>query len=177
MAVKTLNIGSKKRGYWVALGFGKSESGGGKLVLPDHVGLAVGSGAARPFDVSLIDFSNITTVGGSAVLFAGDGLYDMGGEIDASKFKSAALFGTVYNLTIVPVFRDLGESFTYASTMDLSSSYDFGSTAASKASFVAMLSGLYDISDKGFTCTIKTRIAYTAEMQAIAAAKGWTLSN
>lgn len=27
MAVKALNIGSKKRGYWVALGFGKSESG------------------------------------------------------------------------------------------------------------------------------------------------------
>lgn len=145
--------------------------------MPAGVGLAVGSGAARPFDVSLIDFSNITTVGGSAYLFAGDGLWIMVGEIDASKFLSANLFGTVYNLTIVPVFRDLGESFTYASTMDLSSSYELGATAESKASFVAMLNGLYDISDKGFTCTIKTRMTYTAEMQAIAAAKGWTLSN
>lgn len=145
--------------------------------MPEGVGLSVGFMAAKPLDVSNIDFSNITQVSGNAYLFAGDGLVDMIGEIDASKFKSAALFGTVYNLTIVPVFRDLGESFTYASTMDLSSSYELGFTAESVASFVAMLNGLYDISDKGFTCTIKTRMTYTAEMQAIATAKGWTLSN
>lgn len=177
MAVKTLNIGSKKRGYWVALGFGKSESGGGKLVLPAGIGLSVGASAAQPFDVSLIDFSNITYVSGSAYLFAGDGLWEMVGEIDASKFKSANLFGTVYNLQTVPVFRDLGKSFTYTSTMNLSTSYDFGVAAESRASFVAMLNGLYDISDKSFTCTIKTRLSYTAEEQAIATAKGWTLSN
>lgn len=40
-----------------------------------------------------------------------------------------------------------------------------------------MLNGLYDISDKGFTCTIKTKMTYTDEMRAIATAKGWTLSN
>lgn len=177
MAVKTLNIGSKKRGYWVALGFGKSESGGGKLVLPEGVGLSVGYKAAKPFDVSLIDFSNLTNVSGSAYLFAGDGLENVIGEIDASEFTSAALFGTVYNLRTVPVFRDLGKSFTYSSTMNLSTSYDLGGTEASKDSFVAMLNGLYDISDKGFTCTIKTQMSYTDEMSAIAAAKGWILSN
>lgn len=144
--------------------------------MPEGVGLSVGFLAANPLDVSNIDFGNITQVSGNAYLFTGDGLLDMIGEIDASKFTSAALFGTVYNLRTVPVFRDLGESFTYSSTMDLSTSYDLGGTEG-KASFVAMLNGLYDISDKGFTCTIKTRIAYTAEMQAIAAAKGWTLSN
>lgn len=40
-----------------------------------------------------------------------------------------------------------------------------------------MLNGLYDISDKSFTCTIKTKLSYTAEERAIATAKGWTLSN
>ena len=144
--------------------------------MPEGVGLSIGSRAADELDVSNIDFSNITQVSGNAYLFGGDGVFIMTGEIDASKFTSAALFGTVYNLRTVPIFRDLGESFTYASTMDLSTSYDLGGTEG-KASFVAMLNGLYDISDKGFTCTIKTRIAYTAEMQAIAAAKGWTLSN
>lgn len=155
----------------------RANRGGGKLVLPAGIGLSVGGSAAQPFDVSLIDFSNITDVYGSASLFAGDGLLQMVGEIDASKFKSANLFGTVYNLLTVPVFRDLGKSFTYASTMNLYSAYDFGASAANRASFVAMLNGLYDISDKSFTCTIKTRLSYTTEERAIATAKGWTLSN